>query len=88
MAVILMDFVHTYRDNSNPGIQWLPTVAVWTQKKFFPLLTRPQGAGVPRVSKHTFFLQMKLFSICAKIAPKKHKFPKTIKIEERISKKL
>ena len=55
------------------------------QKKIFPLLTRPQGSQV--CQKITFFFQqMKLFSFCAKIAPKRHKLKKTIKIKEKMSK--
>ena len=43
---------------------------------------------VPGVSKNQiFFLQMKMFSFCAKIAPRRHKLQKTIKIEEKMSKK-
>jgi len=43
--------------------------------------------GVPGVSKnHIFFSQMKVFSFCAKIAPKRHKLKKTIRIEEKMSK--
>ena len=62
------------------------TVAVWTPKKFFPLLIRPQGSQW--CQKITFFFsQMKLFSLCAKIAPKRHKLQKTMKIEEKMSKK-
>ena len=62
------------------------TLAVWTQKKFFPLLTRPQGSqGCQKI--RFFFLQMKMFSFCAKIAPKRHKLQKTIKIEEKMSNK-
>ena len=54
-------------------------------KKFFPLLTRPQGSmGCQKI---TFFSQMKVFSFCAKIASKRHKLQKTIKIEETMSKK-
>ena len=61
------------------------TVAVWTQKKFFPLLTRPQGSQ--GCQKITFiFLQMKLFSFCAKIAPKRHKLQKPSKLKENMSK--
>ena len=64
------------------------TVAVWTQKNFFPLLTRPQGSqGSQGRQKIIFFLQMKLLSFCAKIAPKRHKHSKTIKFEEKMSKK-
>ena len=60
------------------------TVAVWTPKKFFPLLTRPQGSqGCQKI--RFFFLQMKMFSFCAKIAPRRHKLQKTIKIEEKMS---
>ena len=37
--------------------------------------------GVPGVSKnHIFFSQMKLFSFCAKIAPKRHKLQKSSKL--------
>ena len=62
------------------------TVAVWTPKKFFPLLTRPQGSqGCQKI--RFFFLQMKMFSFCAKIAPRRHKLQKTIKIEEKMSNK-
>ena len=51
------------------------TVAVWTQKTFFPLLIRPQGSQ--GCQKFTFFyLQMKVFSFCSKIAPKRHKLEK------------
>ena len=62
------------------------TVAVWTPKTFFPLLTRPQGSqGCQKI--RFFFLQMKMFSFCAKIAPRGHKLQKTIKIEEKVSNK-
>ena len=38
------------------------------------------GGGVPGVSKnHIFFSQMKVFSFCAKIAPKRHKLQKPSK---------
>merc|ERR1711894_186429 len=64
----------------------LCTVAVWTGKKFFPLLIRPQGSqGCQKIT--FFFSQMKVFSFCAKIAPKRHKLKKPIKIEEKMSKK-
>ena len=63
------------------------TVAVWTPKTFFPLLTRPQGSqgsqGCQKI--RFFFLQMKMFSFCTKIAPRRHKLQKTIKIEEKMS---
>ena len=61
-------------------------VAVWTQKTFFPLLIRPQGSqGCQKIT--FFFLQMKVFSFCAKIALKLYKLQKTVKIEEKSSKK-
>ena len=61
------------------------TVAVWTQKTFFPLLIRPQESkGCQKIT--FFFSQMKVFSFCAKIAPKRHKLKKTIRIEEKMSK--
>jgi hypothetical protein len=44
--------------------------------------------GVPRVSKNQiFFLQIKLLSFCAKIAQKRHKLGKIVKIEKKMSKK-
>ena len=62
------------------------TVAVWTSKKFFPLLIRPQGSrGCQKIT--FFFLKMKLFSFCAKIAPKRHKLQKTSKLKKKKSKK-
>ena len=58
------------------------TLAVWTPKNFFPLLMRPQGSQ--GCQKITFiFLQMKLFSFCAK----KMQTSKTIKNEEKMLKK-
>ena len=48
------------------------TVAVWTPQKFFPLLIHPQGSqGCQKIT--FYFSQMKVFSFCAKIAPKRHK---------------
>ena len=62
--------------SSNTMVLAFGTVAVWFQKKFFPLLTGPQGSQ--GCQKNTFFFsQMKLFSFCAKIAPKRHKLKKT-----------
>ena len=62
------------------------TVAVWAQKKILSTIDAPPG--VPGVSKnHIFFLQMKVFSFCAKIALKLYKLQKTVKIEEKSSKK-
>ena len=55
------------------------------QKHSFHYWRAPRG---PRVSKNQiFFLQMKMFSFCAKIAPRRHKLQKTIKIEEKMSNK-
>ena len=63
------------------------TVAVWTQKNFFLLLTRPQGSQ--GCQKITFiFLQMKLFSFCAKIALKRHKLQKPSKLKKTCKKTL
>ena len=42
--------------------------------------------GPMGVKKSHFFSQMKLFSFCAKIGPKRHKLQKIIKIEEKMSK--
>ena len=41
------------------------TVAVWTQKTILSTIVAPPG-----VSKNHIFLQIKLFSFCAKITPK------------------
>ena len=61
-----------------------PTVAVWTQKNSFNYWRPPQG---PRgVKKSHFFLQMKLFSFCAKIAPKRHKLQKPSKLKKKCQK--
>ena len=60
------------------------TVAVWTPQKFFPLLIRPQGSQ--GCQKITFFLQMKVFSFCAKIAPKRHKLQKPSKLKKKCQK--
>jgi hypothetical protein len=44
--------------------------------------------GVPGVSKNqNFFSQINLLSLCANIAPKRHKLQKTIKIEKKCKKK-
>ena len=43
--------------------------------------------GVPGVSKNqNFFLQIKLLSFCAKIAPERHKLRKIIKIGKKCQK--
>ena len=58
------------------------TLAVWTPKTFFPLLTRPQGSqGCQKI--RFFFLQMKMFSFCAKIAPRRHKLQKASKLKKK-----
>jgi hypothetical protein len=45
--------------------------------------------GVPGVSKNQiFFLQIKLLSFCAKIAQKRHKLLKIVKIEKKYQKNL
>ena len=45
--------------------------------------------GVPGVSKNQiFFLQIKLLSFCARIAPKRHKLRKIVKIEKKCQKNL
>ena len=42
---------------------------------------------VPGMSKnHIFFLQMKLFSFCAKIASKRHKLQKPSKLKKKCQK--
>ena len=44
--------------------------------------------GVPGVSKNqNFFSQIKLLSFCARIAPKRHKLRKIVKIEKKNVKK-
>ena len=61
------------------------TVAVWTQKKIFPLLTRPQGSqGCQKIT--FYFSKMKLFSFCAKIALKRHKLQKPSKLKKKCQK--
>ena len=43
--------------------------------------------GVPGVSKNQiFFLQIKLLSFCAKIAPKRHKLRKSSKLKKKCQK--
>ena len=43
--------------------------------------------GVPGVSKNqNFFLQIKVLSFCANIAPKRHKLRKIVKIEKKCQK--
>ena len=61
------------------------TVAVWTQKPFTPLLTRPQGSQ--GCQKIRFFLQIKVLSSCAKIAQKRHKLWKLSKLKKKTVRK-
>ena len=64
----------------------LATVAVWTQKPFTPLLTRPQGSqGSPKI--RIFILQIKVLSSFAKIAQKRHKLRKLSKLKNKCQKK-
>ena len=46
----------------------------------------PPGPGPRGVKNQIFFLQIKLFSSCAKIAPKRHKLQKSSKLK-KMSKK-
>ena len=62
------------------------TVAVWTKKNFFPLLTHPQESqGCQKIT--IFFSKMKLFSFCAKIARKRHKLQKPSKLKKKCQEK-
>ena len=56
------------------------TQPVWTLFLFKSIWTRSQGS---RVSKNQIFLQIKLLSFCPRIAPKRHKLQKIIKIEKK-----
>ena len=61
------------------------TQPVQTLFLFKSIWIRPQGSqGCQKI--RFFFSQMKVFSFCAKIASKRHKLQKTIKIEETMSK--
>ena len=65
----------------------IDTVAVWTQKKNLFTIDAPPGvSGVPKNLIY-FFLQMKLFSFCAKIDPKRHKLHKPSKLKKKCQKK-
>ena len=92
---VLMDHIIANSIRKSVGKIWnkspyVYTVAVWTQKNLFPLLTRPQGSqGSQGCQKIPFvFLQMKLFSFCAKIAPKRHKLQKPSKLKKKCQKTL
>ena len=63
--------------------KWHRTVAVWTQKPFTPLLTRPQGSQGCKKNQ-IFFLQIQLLSFCAKIAPERHKLWKSSKLKKNV----
>ena len=57
-------------------------MAVWTHKTFFPILMHPQGShGCQKI--RILFLQIKLLSSCAKIAPKRHKLWKLSKLRKK-----
>ena len=63
------------------------TQPVQTQFLFKSIWTRSQGSqGCQKI--RFFFLQIKLLSFCAKIAPKRHKLQKTVKIEKKCQKNL
>ena len=71
------------------GLGLVPTTLIHSgcldSKKIFPLLTRPQGSqGCQKIT--SFFLQMKLFSFCAKIASKRHKVEKPSKLTKKCQK--
>ena len=57
------------------------TQPVWTLFLSKSIWTRPQGSqGCQKI--RFIFLQIKLLSFCANIAPKRHKLRKTIKMEK------
>jgi hypothetical protein len=72
-------------NSSNNRIQ--KTQPVWTLFLFKSIWTRSQGSQVCQKIRF-FFLQIKLVSFCARIAPKRHKLRKTVKIEKKCQKKL
>ena len=59
---------------------------VWTLFLFKSIWTRSQGSQ--GCQKIRFFLQIKLLNFCARIAPKRHKLRKIIKIEKNVKKTL
>ena len=64
----------------------LITQPVWTLFLFKSIWTRSQGSqGCQKIS--FYFLQMKLFFFCAKIAPKRHKIQKPSKLKKKCQKK-
>ena len=61
------------------------TQPVWTLFLFKSIWTRPQGSqGCPKI--RFMFLQIKLLSFCANIAPERHKLRKIIKIGKKCQK--
>ena len=71
---------HYKAKNGLTNTQWL----FGPEKNSFHYWSAPRGPrGVKK--SHFFFSKMKLFSFCAKIAHKRHKLQKTIKIEENMS---
>ena len=63
------------------------TQPVWTLFLFKSIWTRSQGSqGCQKI--RFFFLQIKLLSFCARIAPKTHKLRKIVKIEKKCQKNL
>ena len=60
------------------------TQPVWTLFLFKSIWTRSLGSQ--GLQKIIFFLQIKLLSFCARIAPKRHKLRKIIKIEKNVKK--
>ena len=60
--------MHVCGKMSNP-IRDHPTLAVWTPKEFFPLLTRPQGSqGCQKIGQDPLNMPYEVW--CANIAPK------------------
>ena len=61
------------------------TVAIWTQKPFTPLLTRPQGCqGCLKMLQDLLNMEYEVW--CAKIAQKRHKLQKTSKLNKKCQK--
>ena len=60
------------------------TEPVWTLFLFKSIWTCSQGSQ--GCQKIRFFLQIKLLSFCARIAPKRHKLQKIVKIEKNVKK--
>ena len=72
------------------GIDGVPdsTLHSVRQSSYFSHSTTFTASGMAWVSKNPiFFLQINLFSFCARIEPKLSKLQKTVKIDKRSSKK-